>query len=217
MSWEKRWLITTFLFVFALQAVLYAASSPSPTDKEPHNYGPQFSLLVDLISDSPSGLHRRQRRLALDAEPEPVSREAAPKPGRLRSMPTYLEIDAVIDRLSAHYGVDPLLVRLLVDQESGYNPWALSPVGAMGLTQLMPQTAWAMGVNDPWDPEQNLEGGIRYLSIQLDRYQSVELALAAYNAGPGAVDQWGGVPPYPETINYVNSIGGRYRAETSAK
>lgn len=214
MSWDKRWLLTAFLVIFVMQALLGAASRSEPDQHPRQDYGPQFSLLVSLISDSPSGLHQRHRILAQQTQ-EASQQELQPLPHR--TMPTHLEIGATIDALSARYGVDPLLVHLLVDQESGYDPWALSPVGAMGLTQLMPQTAWAMGVTDPWDAEQNLEGGIRYLSIQLRRYQDVDLALAAYNAGPGAVDRWGGVPPFPETINYVQSIGGRYRAETFYK
>jgi len=79
--------------------------------------------------------------------------------------------------------------------------------------QLMPDTAWMLGVDDPWDPEQNVEGGVRYFAQQMDRFGKIELALAAYNAGPGAVEKWGGVPPYPETVEYVTNIMGRYMEE----
>ena len=95
----------------------------------------------------------------------------------------------------------------LVQQESGWNPNALSHKGAMGLAQLMPDTARHLGV-DPNDPYQNLEGGARYLAMQYREFGSWELALAAYNAGPDAVKKYGGVPPYNETTNYVRVIFG---------
>ena len=93
----------------------------------------------------------------------------------------------------------------LVQHESGFNPSAQSPVGAIGLTQLMPTTAKGLGV-DPHDPLQNLDGGARYLRRQLDRFGDIKLALAAYNAGPGAVEKYGGVPPYAETQRYVQNV-----------
>ncbi len=95
----------------------------------------------------------------------------------------------------------------LVQQESGWNPGAVSHKGALGLAQLMPQTARLLGVN-PHDPIQNLEGGARYLSWQYRKFKSWRLALAAYNAGPEAVERHGGVPPYKETQNYVKVIWG---------
>ncbi|MEM1064871.1 MAG: lytic transglycosylase domain-containing protein, partial [Pseudomonadota bacterium] len=96
----------------------------------------------------------------------------------------------------------------LVSQESGWNPRAESHKGAMGLAQLMPQTARLLRV-DAWDPRQNLEGGARYLREQYERFGSWRLALAAYNAGPGAVERYGGVPPFRETQGYVRAILGR--------
>ena len=94
----------------------------------------------------------------------------------------------------------------LVRAESAFNPRALSPKGAQGLGQLMPDTARALGVRDPWDPEQNLDGAARYFAAQLDRFGDVHLALAAYNAGPHRVVQYGGMPPYRETRAYVARI-----------
>lgn len=116
--------------------------------------------------------------------------------------------DALIDEHSAAHGVSADLVRAVIQVESAFNPRALSPKGAMGLMQLMPATASELGVANPFDPAQNIGGGIRYLKRLLSRYDDkVELALAAYNAGPGAVDKYGQrVPPYQETRDYVQRI-----------
>jgi soluble lytic murein transglycosylase-like protein len=115
--------------------------------------------------------------------------------------------DAQINAAAASNGIDPALLKGLVSQESGFNPSARSGAGAVGLTQLMPGTASALGVSNPLDPAQSLQGGAKYLRQQLDRFGGDEtLALAAYNAGPGAVQKYGGVPPYAETQNYVTSV-----------
>jgi len=119
---------------------------------------------------------------------------------------------AEIDAAAAKYNVDPALLRGLIRQESNFNANATSPAGARGLTQLMPGTAAALGV-DPSVPAQAIEGGAKYLRQQLDRFGGDPAkALAAYNAGPGAVQRYGGVPPYAETQNYVRKVMG-YAAE----
>ena len=105
------------------------------------------------------------------------------------------------------HGIPEDLFLRLVRQESGWYSGAVSPKGAIGLAQLMPGTAQLLGV-DPTDPQQNLEGGARYLKRQFDRFGSWPLALAAYNAGPEAVEQYGGIPPYTETQGYVQAIWG---------
>ena len=119
---------------------------------------------------------------------------------------------AEIEAAAARHGVDPALLKALIRQESNFNPNAVSPAGASGLTQLMPGTAASLGVTDPTDPAQAIEGGAKYLRQQLDRFGGdVEKALAAYNAGPGAVAKFGGVPPYAETQAYVQKVMGYAR------
>jgi Rod binding domain-containing protein len=113
----------------------------------------------------------------------------------------------LIERTAGEEGVDPALVAAMITQESGGNPEAVSPAGARGLMQLMPATARMLGVEDVFDPQQNVSGGVRYISQLMERFGGDEkLALAAYNAGPGTVDRYGGVPPYRETTDYVKRV-----------
>jgi len=122
-------------------------------------------------------------------------------------LPADVPYGAEITAAAKKYGLDPALLAGLVKQESGFNPNAGSPAGARGLTQLMPATAAGLGVTNVLDPAQSLEGGAKYLRQQLDAFDGdVTRALAAYNAGPGAVQRYGGVPPYAETQNYVRAV-----------
>lgn len=121
------------------------------------------------------------------------------------------KIEEMIREVSARYRVDPALVRAVIETESNYNSTAISRRGALGLMQLVPQTAHQMGVSNALDPKQNLDGGVRYLHSLLERYNGdLDKALAAYNAGPGAVDRAGGVPRIRETREYVQKVTDSY-------
>jgi soluble lytic murein transglycosylase-like protein len=126
---------------------------------------------------------------------------------------------AEIDAAAQKYGLDPALLRGLIRQESNFDPNAGSPAGAQGLCQLMPGTAAALGCTNVNDPAQNIDAGARYLRQQLDAFGGdVSKALAAYNAGPGAVQRYGGVPPYAETQNYVRQVqayAAEYRGQST--
>jgi soluble lytic murein transglycosylase-like protein len=137
---------------------------------------------------------------------------AAAVPGYLpgigaSDLPSDTPFGAEITAAAKKHGIDPALLAGLVKQESGFDPNAGSPAGARGLTQLMPGTAAGLGVTNVLDPVQSLDGGAKYLRTQLDAFGGdVTKALAAYNAGPGAVQRYGGVPPYAETQNYVRAV-----------
>lgn len=121
-----------------------------------------------------------------------------------------LALNELIEQQAREYGIDPLIIECIIHQESNFDPNAVSGVGARGLMQLMPETAADLGVTDPYDPGQNVAAGVRYFVEQYRRFGSIELALAAYNAGPGNVEAYGGVPPFEETQNYVANIAGEY-------
>lgn len=165
-------------------------------------FGAQAKLLDGRLAKQYSGAERltpnakKKKKAAASGESTPAWR------GNYRG--EYLEVARAV---AAKHGVPEDLFLRLVQQESGWNPGALSLKGASGLAQLMPETAVNLGV-DINDPKQNLEGGARYLRMMYDRFGTWRLALAAYNAGPGAVEEHGDIPPYDETQNYVLAILG---------
>lgn len=119
----------------------------------------------------------------------------------------YDSIEGLIDEVGRKYGVENELIKAVVRAESNFDPTAVSRAGARGLMQLMPETARMMGVEDIFDPGQNLDGGVKFLRHLLEKYEwQLPLALAAYNAGEDAVEKYGKVPPYKETLNYVKKV-----------
>jgi soluble lytic murein transglycosylase-like protein len=151
---------------------------------------------------TPAGSPVKPESAAGTATPVPVEPLAAAQDRVLRAM-----VDREVEHAASKYGVDPKLVHAVIRVESNYNPVAISPKGAQGLMQLIPATARRMGVDNSFNVRENIEGGVRYLRYLLDRFGDHRLALAAYNAGEGAVDRYGTVPPYLETQQYVRRAG----------
>lgn len=124
-----------------------------------------------------------------------------------RALPPHKSYDALIDEAAAEHELDPDLIRAVMQAESAFHPLVVSRAGAEGLMQLMPELATEMGVTDAFDPRDNIMGGVRYLKRLLDYYDGdLDLTLAAYNAGPGNVERYGGVPPFAETRRYLKTI-----------
>ncbi|WP_238941459.1 lytic transglycosylase domain-containing protein [Jannaschia sp. Os4] len=165
--------------------------------------GDGFDRKARLLDGKLAGQYASSARLQPESAPRSLSTRAVIPSYSGRNSPWIPEARAAARR----HGVPEDLFLRLVRQESGWNPNARSNKGAIGLAQLMPGTARLLGVN-PRDPSQNLDGGARYLAQQFRKFGNWRLALAAYNAGPGAVERHGGVPPYRETRNYVRRILG---------
>ncbi|OIQ58551.1 soluble lytic murein transglycosylase precursor [Moorella thermoacetica] len=193
--------IETLAPVIAAWAKMQATSaSPANESKQSFNTIFLLALLAQMEPDrgvTPAGPTPAAGRLADGSQ---VDRTGTPGPPNT-------SLETLISEVAARHGLPASLLKGVVAAESGFNPRAVSPAGAIGLMQLMPATARALGVNDPFDPAANLDGGARYLKQMLDRFQGdIRLALAAYNAGPGAVEHYRGVPPYRETRAYIDKV-----------
>ncbi|MBZ5737815.1 transglycosylase SLT domain-containing protein [Nocardioides mangrovi] len=160
-----------------------------------------LDVRVSDVYETPTAIRRIVPDASSTSSTSSVSGSTAA--GRVAAGTPYASL---FESASAKYGVSAGLLSAVAEQESGYNPSATSPAGAQGLMQLMPATADGLGVSNPYDAAQSVDGAAKLLSSLLDRFGRTDLALAAYNAGPGAVLRYGGIPPYPETTNYVRSV-----------
>jgi soluble lytic murein transglycosylase-like protein len=185
------------------RGVVHLTNVPADTRYQKYRYGSGGSgkgILI-LMRRSPSAVH-------IPGLTQKASYSVASRALRGKNVAAY---DQLIVRAARRHGLPPALVKAVVKAESNFQPDALSDKGAQGLMQLMPATAEDLGVDHPFTPEENVLGGTRYLREMYDRFGDWEHALAAYNAGPGAVDRFGGIPPYAETQEYVERVLHYYR------
>lgn len=209
------------VYICLLLALLMTVASPSRAAEA----SPAPSALSGAVTPTATGRKTfvvradpRTGKLVRSLVVAPISlgnaRFAAPSgqtaKGQTATAPAKAAIRQMVEQSAKTHNVDPLLVDAVIKVESNYNPHAVSRVGAQGLMQLMPGTARDLGVSNSFDPGQNIEAGVRYLKHLQNLYKDDRLALAAYNAGPGAVDKYKQIPPYPETQNYVYQVGKRY-------
>jgi soluble lytic murein transglycosylase len=164
---------------------------------------------VTHFTDAPAD--PRFRKMSLPTNRVRLNYYPSPLQASSRTLAAREEYDLLISELARSHGVPAALVKAVIRAESAFNARAISSKGAQGLMQLMPGTADMLGVEDPLEPRDNVGGGIRYLRQLLDRFGDPVWAVAAYNAGPEAVDRYGGIPPYPETQQYVRQVMTYYR------
>ncbi len=161
---------------------------------------------------------KRQRLGHLVIQPADYPSNYQYRSSRITSSRRYYEYKDIILDIAQKYGVDPVLVHSIIAVESDYNPFSVSHKGARGLMQLMPETARDYGVKDVYDPRENIEGGVRFLRDLKQKYRGREdLVLAAYNAGPETVKKYRGIPPYPETINFIRRVKNVYHGRTPGR
>jgi soluble lytic murein transglycosylase-like protein len=198
-----------FCFILGAIALTTLGLEAAPPDP------PATRVTTAVRADSQSGRLIRTSVVASRVVAPKVIAPISPAPppvspvSKVRAEPS-ATVNKLVDSIARQHDLEPSLVDSVIRVESNYNTNAVSPAGAMGLMQLIPSTARRFGVNDTFHPQQNIEGGVRYLKYLMELYHGNErLALAAYNAGEGAVAKYKGIPPYPETQNYVYQVGKR--------
>jgi Soluble lytic murein transglycosylase and related regulatory proteins (some contain LysM/invasin domains) len=216
-----RRLFLLLLFIFILSSPLYARSKltgaknkglySKPTVLATRIYvyedpetGEKFFSNIKMVENSRLYMVVATRNPFLE-DPKNSAKDTSFSPNLLT------KFDELFNEIARTYNLDPKLLHAIAKVESNYNPRAVSPKGALGVMQLIPSTARLVGVSDPFDPRENIHGGARYLRYLLDKFGDLTLALAAYNAGPKAVEAYGGIPPYEETQRYVRSVLSLYQ------
>jgi hypothetical protein len=216
-----RRLFLLLLFIFILSSPLYARSKltgaknkgldPKPTVLATKIYvyedpetGEKFFSNIKMVENSRLYMVVATRNPFLE-DPKNSAKDTSFSPN------LSTKFDVLFNEIARTYNLDPKLLHAIAKVESNYNPRAVSPKGALGVMQLIPSTARIVGVSDPFDPRENIHGGARYLRYLLDKFGDLTLALAAYNAGPKAVEAYGGIPPYAETQRYVRSVLSLYQ------
>ncbi len=216
-----RRLFLLLLFIFILSSPLYARSKltgaknkrldPKPTVLATKIYvyedpetGEKFFSNIKMVENSRLYMVVATRNPFLE-DPKNSAKDTSFSPN------LSTKFDELFNEIARTYNLDPKLLHAIAKVESNYNPRAVSPKGALGVMQLIPSTARLVGVSDPFDPRENIHGGARYLRYLLDKFGDLTLALAAYNAGPKAVEAYGGIPPYEETQRYVRSVLSLYQ------
>jgi soluble lytic murein transglycosylase-like protein len=189
--------------------------SRSPSGDTASAPKPHIVRRYEVREDAETGrLVRVATRVKALSEASRRAKPTGPKPEVVQGVPrpsSRVQIQALVEQAARRHDVDPKLVHAVIRQESDYDPYAVSSKGAMGLMQLMPATASRFGVQNIFDPAENVRGGVLYLRHLLERYNGdAALTLAAYNAGEGAVDRYGDVPPYRETVNYISKVRRMY-------
>ena len=217
----KRFFILLLFFIFILSSPLYARSKVTGAKSKGLDYKPTvLATKIYVYEDPETGekffsnikLYENSRLYMVVVTRNPFLEDPKNSAKDTSFIPNLSrKFDDLFKEVARVYNLDPKLLHAIAKVESNYNPRAVSPKGALGVMQLIPSTARLVGVSDPFDPRENIYGGARYLRYLLDKFGDLTLALAAYNAGPKAVEAYGGIPPYPETQRYVRSVLSLYQ------